>query len=62
LQSHVDVKSILKDYELILQDLDKANFLEPNNAFILQSRGDVKNMLKDYQGTLENLNKANFFK
>jgi tetratricopeptide (TPR) repeat protein len=51
----------LKDYELALQDLDKADFLEPNNTFILQSHGDVKNMLKDYQETLENLNKANFF-
>jgi hypothetical protein len=51
----------LKDYELALQDLDKADFLEPINTFILQSRGDVKNMFKDYQGTLGNLNKANFF-
>jgi tetratricopeptide (TPR) repeat protein len=49
----------LKDYELALQDLDKADFLEPNNTFILQSHGDVKNMLKDYQGALEDLHKAN---
>jgi hypothetical protein len=33
-----------------LEDLDEANVLEPNNAFILQSCGIVKNMFKDYQG------------
>jgi tetratricopeptide (TPR) repeat protein len=42
-----------------LEDFDKADVLEPNNAFTLQRRGDVKRMLKDYQGALEDLNKAN---
>jgi tetratricopeptide (TPR) repeat protein len=41
-----------------LEDLDKADVLEPNNAFTLKSRGDVKYMLKEYQGALEDLDKA----
>jgi len=41
-----------------LNDLDKADVLEPNNAFTLRSRGDVKKMLKDYQGALNDLDKA----
>jgi hypothetical protein len=45
-----------------LKDLDKVNFLEPNNAFTLQSHGDVKNMLKDFELTLQDLNKADFLK
>jgi len=50
---------MLKDYQGALEDFDKVNVLEPNNAFILQIRGDVKKMLKDYQGALEDLDKAN---
>jgi tetratricopeptide (TPR) repeat protein len=42
----------------MLEDLDKANFLEPNNAFTLQSHGNVKHKLKDYQGALEDLDEA----
>jgi tetratricopeptide (TPR) repeat protein len=56
-----DVKKILKDYQGTLKDLDKANVLEPNNAFILQSCGNVKKMLKDYQGALKDFDKANVF-
>jgi len=41
-----------------LDDLDKVNVFEPNNAFTLQSRGDVKRILKDYQGASEDLDKA----
>jgi hypothetical protein len=52
---------MLKDYELTLQDLDKVDFLEPNNTFILQGCGDVKKMLKDYQRALKNLNRADCF-
>jgi len=58
-----------------LEDLDKVDVLEPNNAFTLQSRGDVKRklkyyqgalkdldkMLEDYRGALEDLNKADVF-
>ncbi len=40
-------KGLLSDYQRALKDLDKANFLEPNNA-------NVKMMLED-------LDKANFF-
>jgi tetratricopeptide (TPR) repeat protein len=50
---------MLKDYQGALEDLDKADVLEPNNASTLRSRGCVKMMLKDYQGALEDLDKAN---
>jgi hypothetical protein len=52
LQRGGDVKRMLSDYQGDLKDLNKADFLEPNNAFILQSRGNVKQKLKDYPGTL----------
>jgi tetratricopeptide (TPR) repeat protein len=42
-----------------LEDLNNANGLEPNNAFIFNNSGDVKRMLKDYQGALEDFQKAN---
>jgi hypothetical protein len=41
-----------------LEDLDKADVFEQNDAFTLQVRGVVKRMLKDYQGTLEDLEKV----
>jgi len=41
-----------------LEDLDKADVLEPNNAFTLRIRGDVKRILNDYQGALEDLDEA----
>jgi len=41
-----------------LEDLEKADVFEPNDAFILRSHGNVKKMLKEYQGTLEDLDKA----
>jgi hypothetical protein len=41
-----------------LQDLDKANVLEPNNVFTLTIRGDVKYSLDDYKGALEDLDKV----
>jgi len=47
-----DVKRMLKEYQGALEDLDKADVLEPNNAFTLRTRGIVKNMLDDYQGAL----------
>ncbi len=50
---------MLKDYQGTLEDLNNANGLEPNNAFILNCHGDVKRMLKDYQGALEDLQKVN---
>ncbi len=46
---------MLKDYQGALKDFEKANVLEPNDAFTLHSCGDVKRMLKDYQGALEDL-------
>jgi Flp pilus assembly protein TadD len=49
---------VLDDYQGALEDLDKADVLEPNNAFTLRIRGDLKYMLHDYQGALQDLNKA----
>jgi len=42
-----------------LEDLDKADVLEPNNVFTLRSRGKVKYMLDDNQRALEDFDKAN---
>jgi len=50
---------MLYDYQRTLEDLDKVDVLEPNNAFTLRSRGNVKRMLKEYQGALEDRNKVN---
>ncbi len=41
-----------------MEDFDKTDVLELNNAFTLESHGVVKRMLKDYQGALEDPNKA----
>jgi tetratricopeptide (TPR) repeat protein len=49
---------MLDYYQGALEDLDKANVLEPNNPFTLNVRGDVKNMLFNYQGALEDLDKV----
>ncbi|KAH9547401.1 hypothetical protein CY35_11G032700 [Sphagnum magellanicum] len=52
---------MLHDYQGALEDLDKADVLQPNKACILKIRGDVKRFLKDYQGALEDLDKADVF-
>jgi tetratricopeptide (TPR) repeat protein len=52
------VKLNLEDYVGTLEDLDKADVLEPNNAFTLMVCGDVKRNLEDYVGALEDLNKV----
>jgi Flp pilus assembly protein TadD len=41
-----------------LEDLDKADVIDSNNAFTLNVRGEAKGMLNDYQGALEDLDKA----
>jgi len=43
---------MLKEYQGALEDLDKANVLEPNNAFTPKTRENVKYQLDDYQGAL----------
>jgi len=48
----------LDDNQGTLEDLDKADVLEPNNAFTLMTRGFVKYMLNDYQGALEDFDEA----
>jgi tetratricopeptide (TPR) repeat protein len=50
---------MLDDYQGALEDLEKADVLEPNNAFTLTVRGNVKRILHDYQGASEDLDKAN---
>jgi tetratricopeptide (TPR) repeat protein len=52
---------LLHNYEGDLKDLDKADVVEPNNAFTLKVCGDVKKDLQDYQGALEDLDKADVF-
>jgi tetratricopeptide (TPR) repeat protein len=44
-----------------LEDLDKADVLEPNNIFTLQCCGNVKMILKDYQRALKDLDKVDVF-
>jgi len=45
---HHVVKMMLQEYQGALEDLDKADVLEPNNAFTLKNCGDAKRMLHDY--------------
>jgi hypothetical protein len=47
-----DVKRLLEDYRVALEDLDKANVLEPYNVFTLGICGNVKMFLANYQRTL----------
>jgi hypothetical protein len=44
-----------------LEDLDKVDVLEPNNASTSRIHGDVRRMLKGYQGALEDIEKADVF-
>jgi endonuclease I len=39
---------MLHDYQQALENLNKGNVLEPNNAIILWRCGHVKRMLKDH--------------
>jgi hypothetical protein len=41
-----------------LENLDKIDVLEPNNAFPLRTHEDVKRMLHAYQGALKDLDKV----
>jgi tetratricopeptide (TPR) repeat protein len=52
---------MLDDYQGALEDFDKADVLEPNDAYTLKNHGDVKYMLDDYQGALEALTRLMFF-
>jgi len=49
---------MLDDFQGALEDVDKANVLQPNDTFTLRARGDLKTMLHKYQGLLEDLDKA----
>jgi tetratricopeptide (TPR) repeat protein len=49
---------MLDDFQGALEDLDKVDVLEPNNASTLTARGDGNYVLDDYQGALEDLDKA----
>jgi len=48
----------LHDSKGALEDFDKADVFEPNNAFTLRTRGEVERMLNDYQGALEEFDKV----
>jgi hypothetical protein len=41
-----------------LEDIDKVDVLQPNNAFTLKNHRNVKMLLKDYQGALQDLDNA----
>jgi hypothetical protein len=49
---------MLEDYQGALDDFDKSNVLELNNAFTFKWHGHVKRMLQDSQGALKDLDKA----
>ncbi len=53
-----NTKLWLDDNQGTLEDLDKADVLEPNNAFTLMICGFVNYMLGDYQGALEDLDEV----
>jgi hypothetical protein len=44
---------MLKDYQVTLKDLHKANVLKSNDAFTLRKRRNGKRLLEDYQKALE---------
>jgi tetratricopeptide (TPR) repeat protein len=56
-----NVKYMLDDYQGALEDFNKVNVLEANNAFTLKNHGTVKRMLKEYQRSLEDFDKADVF-
>jgi hypothetical protein len=37
LKIHGDVKNMLKDHKIVLEDLDMANVFKPNNALTLKT-------------------------
>jgi hypothetical protein len=41
-----------------LEELDKVDIINPNDAFILNIHGYVKNILKDYQGSFKDFDKV----
>jgi tetratricopeptide (TPR) repeat protein len=53
---------MLKDYVGALQEFDKVDVFEPNNASTLMIHGDVKRNLQDYVGALEDLDKVDVLK
>jgi hypothetical protein len=57
-KAHCFLKRMLQDYQEPLEDLDKANVRELNNASTLKSCANVKCMSDDYQRALNDLNKV----
>jgi tetratricopeptide (TPR) repeat protein len=49
---------MLGDYKGALDDLNKADQLDPNDVDTLRWRGLTKKMLGDYNGALNDLDKA----
>jgi hypothetical protein len=46
---------MLNDYQGALEELNKVDVFEQNNAIILKTCGNVKWMSHDYQRTLEDI-------
>jgi hypothetical protein len=46
------------DYQGTLEEFDKVDVLEKNNAITLKTHENVKGMSNDYQGALENVDKV----
>jgi tetratricopeptide (TPR) repeat protein len=52
-------KRRMSRHEEALQDLDRADALQPNNALTLRARGDTMSMLGRYEEALQDLDRAN---
>jgi hypothetical protein len=52
---------MLGDYQGALEDLNKVDVFQPNDAITLQMWCDVKILLMDYHESLNDLNKVFFF-
>jgi len=57
--SRSSTRLMFLDYQGTLENVDKVDILQPNNAFILRTRAKVKKMLDEYQKALEDLHFAN---
>jgi len=49
---------MLDDYQGALEEFDKVDILENNNAITLKTHENVKGMSKDYQRALEKVDKV----
>jgi tetratricopeptide (TPR) repeat protein len=52
LHNRENVKTMLDDYQKVLEDFDKVVVLDPNNALILQSCGIIKKQVEGLSRSL----------